>query len=288
MVAPLRAATLTVVYPKMNPPRDEIYNQIITGIKKTFSGELQLVSVGKRDDKQQIAANIDKQNPDMVITLANTGRKVGKLFKQDVPLVSGALPIRPNGISGISPVADPNIMFTNLKWLAPKVNKVYVVYSIRNQWLIDLAKVAAVEHGLELETYTVKSRADALVLYNQLIKSVKGNSNAFWMPLDSKSADDRYVLPLLLEASWEQNFVLFSSKPSHVARGVLFSLLPDNEVLGIKLVKMVQDIYRQSSVPVVKPTTEVQLAVNLRTASHLGLEYTSKQKGQFHLTFGNR
>jgi putative ABC transport system substrate-binding protein len=288
MVAPLRAATLTVVYPKMKPPRDQIYNQIITGIKKSFKGDVQLVSVGKKDDKKQVAADIDKQKPDMVITLASTGHKVGKLFKQKIPRVSGALAIRPNGISGISPVADPKVMFAKLKQLAPKVNKVYVVYSSSNQWLVDLAQAASGEFGLALEAFKVKNRAEALVEYNRLFKTVKGSANAFWLPHDKKSADDRYVLPLMLEAAWDNQFVVFSSKPAHVSRGALFSLLPDNEYQGSELVKMVENFYKTSTKPGVKPTSEVQLAVNLITASHLGLEYTTKQKGQFHFTFGNR
>ncbi|NQZ12477.1 MAG: hypothetical protein HRT35_35430 [Algicola sp.] len=288
IVAPLRAATLAVVYPKTNKTSGAVYQQIIDGIKQEFDGSVILIEVPKKLDRKAlaaIAASIEQKKPDMVIALGGRGRKVCRLFKSKIPWVSGASTSRSKGISGITPIADPDVMFAKLKTLSPKVKRIFVVYSKRNKWLIDLAKKSAAGYGLEMLTYPIKDRAAAMILYNKLIKESVKKNDAIWLPHDKKSADPKYALPLLLNAAWERRFVVFSSRLDYVRRGVLFSLLPDNLVTGSQLVKMVQGMHKESTVPGVKTTTVVKLAVNLRTASHLGLVYTTKQKGQFHLTF---
>jgi putative ABC transport system substrate-binding protein len=50
----------------------------------------------------------------------------------------------------------------------------------------------------------------------------------------------KVILPLLLERSWEQNLVLFSSKPAHAKRGALFSMFPNHLELGKQLAVMIE------------------------------------------------
>jgi putative ABC transport system substrate-binding protein len=298
MVAPLGAATLTVVYPKTKTANDEIFDQIIKGIQKEFKGKVNLVELAKKKTKEEAAADIataaaaiDKQKPDMVITLANSGRKVGKLFKEKTPWVSGALPIRPTNryrLSGISSVASPEVMFTHLLKLAPEISHVHVVYSRKSKWVIELAKVTAAKMGLKLTAHPVKNRKDAIIKYTQLLKTADHKKEAFWLPYDSISVDDYLVLPLMLEKAWEKKLVVFSSNPPHARRGALFTVYPDNETTGVNLVRMVQNMFSKSMEAGVIPTAEVKLAVNLKTASHLGLVFTTKEKGRFHLTFPSR
>jgi putative ABC transport system substrate-binding protein len=288
LVTPLKAATLSVVYPKMNAPHNQIFDQIIDGIEDEFDGKVQLIPVPRKykaKEIAEIAIKVQSQKPDMVITLARAGFKVAQKLKGQYPLVSGALPIGPNGIAGISPVADPLVMFNHLKGLAPSVKRIHVVYSERNQWLIDLAKQTAKTMKLELLAYKVENVKAATKQYLSLISSVDSKNDGFWLPPDGISAHEKLVLPMLLEAAWDKHFVLFSSRPAHAKRGALFSLMPDNRTLGSKLVKMVIGMHKQATNPGVQPTKQVKLAVNLRTASHLGLEYTTRQKGRFHLTF---
>lgn len=284
LVAPLRAATISVVYPKVGAPHNQIFDQIIDGIEEEFDGTVKLVSVPKKYKLKGIVNEVEEQHPDMVITLAKTGFKVAKSLNGKLPLVSGALPIRPNGISGISPIAAPEVLFSHLKQLAPKVTRINVVYNKRNQWLIDLAKITAAELGFELHAFLVKDIKLAINEYTRLTESANSEKDAFWL-LPVSKRDEKVELPMLLEAAWKRRLVVFSSKPAHAKRGALFSLFPDNEALGGKLVKMVNEMYKSSTNPGVRPTTEVKLVVNIRTASHLGFEYTTKQKGQFYLTF---
>ncbi len=284
MVAPSWAATLSVVYPKVGKPYNQIFDTIIDGIENEFDGELELVRVPRKFKVANVITEIQKQKPDMVITLSGRGFKVARSLKGQVPVVSVSKSIRPDSFSGISEAADPRVMFNYLKQLAPGVEQIHVVYSPYNQWLIDLAKVTAAELGMKLMAYPVKGTPAAVKQYEVLIKSAKKVRDAFWVPMDRKTGN-KLSLNLLLDAQWERHLVVFSSRPTHAQRGVLFSLVPNYEELGVELVKMVKSIVKGTGQSVFRPIKEVKLAVNIRTASHLGLEYTAQEKGRFDIIF---
>ena len=89
----------------------------------------------------------------------------------------------------------------------------------------------------------------------------------------------------MLQESWNQGIAVFSSNSTHVRRGVLFSLYPDNVALGKSLAGLAQGILISGDYGKrgVMPLRDVQSAVNLRTAKHLGLK-PSRQQG-FDTTF---
>ena len=92
-------------------------------------------------------------------------------------------------------------------------------------------------------------------------------------------------MPLILEKAWAKEVVIFSSKPSHAKRGALFSTYPDNFALGGHLLTMVQELKDQPEQKNFAALKSTRLAVNLRTAAHLGLKYSSEQQQKFKLTF---
>ena len=92
---------------------------------------------------------------------------------------------------------------------------------------------------------------------------------------------------MLLEKSWRSQLVLFSDNPSHVKKGVLFALYPDNAGLGRSLALMARDRvdHPEALSAGVLPLRNLFTAVNLRTAEHLGLVYSAKQQRSFNLVF---
>jgi putative ABC transport system substrate-binding protein len=85
-------------------------------------------------------------------------------------------------------------------------------------------------------------------------------------------------LPLVLEGAWNRNIALFSSSLTHVRRGALFSLYPNNLAFGRRLAASVQSEAREGPAFGVMPLREVLAAVNVRTASHLGLTAAARQQ----------
>lgn len=228
---------------------------------------------------------VNQQHPDMLITLGKRGFRIAKRLYKKKSVVIGALPIKPNGVSGISLSADPTFLFQSLNNLAPNISKVHVVYSSASNWLIDLASDQAQQYGLRINKLEVKNIKQALASYEQLLNHIDSTTDAIWLPADKITTHDQVILPTLLASSWEHNLVLFSSTSTHSKRGALFSVVPDYHALGKQLVTMVKQIHSSDQKTSVIPLQHLKLAVNLRTASHLGYNYPAQQKTQFHLTY---
>jgi putative ABC transport system substrate-binding protein len=163
---------------------------------------------------------------------------------------------------------------------------VFVVYNpAASDWLIRLAKQSAHEQGLELVGYEVPNLRGAVQSYQKIFSAANSQSDALWLPQDPTTVEDSSILPLVLQESWNQNIAVFSSNFSYVRRGVLLSLFPDNLALGKSLGTLAQGIlssggYRQRGM---MPLRDVQSAINLRTAKHLGIN--PKLLQGFNMTF---
>lgn len=292
------ANKVAIFYPKAKEPYRSIYQEIISGSNSASQEIHQQVHfenfILKKDfNGEEIVAQLKQKQINKVIVLGRSGWQLAKYLskrlkadgKKEFHVVSGALPISPNGISGISLITDPAYLFNYLQQVAPQVEKVHVAYSNKSAWLIELAKQAAQEQGLILDLKKVTSTKEAISFYQQLFDSGVSNKDAIWLPLDRISSNDKVTLPLILEKAWKKEVVVFSSKPSHAKRGALFSTYPDNFALGKHLFTMVQELDKQPEQKDFAALKSTLLAVNLRTAAHLGLKYSAKQQQEFKLTF---
>lgn len=289
---------VAIFYPQAKDPYKSIYQNIMNGSHDASTKNNQVINIKqyrlkKTFDIDEIAQNLKKNNIDKVIVLGRLGLKLAKQLSkytttnniEKFQIISGALPINPNGVSGISLIADPAHLFEYLKQVAPNVKKIHVAYSKKSAWLIDLAKSAAKEKGLKLNLQQVSSTAQAVTFYKNIFSSGIANKDAIWLPFDRISSHDKITLPYILEKAWTKEVVVFSSKPSHAKRGALFSTYPDNFALGAQLLQMVQGLKQQPKQKNFAALKSTLLAVNLRTAAHLGLKYSPKQQQLFKLTF---
>lgn len=276
---------LAVVYPNVPAPFNEIFKEIIAGLDEAYQGDIRTLELAKKDKTEKAIDWINETNPAAVIALASQGYHVAKAINGTRPVLVSALPISPSGLSGISLVPAPSRLFNALQELAPSVKTINVVYSHRSEWVIPMAQFEAKQKGYKLNAVKVATVKEALQAYDKVLSRFDIIRDALWIPLDPISGNEQVIIPTLLERSWEQNLILFSSKPAHVKRGALFTLFPNHVELGKSLVKMLQEKKNLAENPLIKPMTDTELAVNLRTAAHLGFEYKNQQKSQFYLTF---
>lgn len=284
-VAKPLAADLTVVYPQVKAPYNEIFEQIIRGIEHQQQDGLQLYPLDGKSPLENTAKELSRDPTNLVIALGKSGYQVAQQIQQTNSVVVSALPLQPGGIAGISLLTDPKVLFTSLKMLAPAIKKVHVVHTDTSRWLIQIAVAQAPDFGIEVIPEEVKDLKDAVKTYQDLLQSIDPASNAVWLPFDAITANEQVILPQVLELAWERNIVLFSSKPEHAKRGALFSTFPDHFELGRELVILVQQLQQGKAAATVVPLQKVQLAVNLRTAAHLGMEYKQEVLRQIPITF---
>jgi putative ABC transport system substrate-binding protein len=287
---PAQSNDIAIFYPNVSEPYKSIYQEIVSGVEsgRVNAGKeipLAVFTLAKNFDSQRITQQLNDKGIKKVLVLGRSGLRLARALKDDFTVISGALPITPNTIAGISLIADPEYLFKYLAQVAPKVNTIHVAYSNANGWLINLAKSAAISQGYELDIKKVDSTKQALEFYQQLFTKGLSEKDAIWLPIDRISSQDKVTLPFILEKAWNDDIVVFSSKPSHAKRGALFSTYPDNYGLGQQLYKMINEYSIGSEPRPFSALISTLLAVNLRTAAHLGFKYDQEQQKSFQLTF---
>jgi putative ABC transport system substrate-binding protein len=280
---------VAVLYPNLTGSYRQIFDNIIEGIQKTPGVTVLSQAVPNNPDPNAVGAWLARERADAVIALGQRGYELAKKLPTARPIVVGAALFSPNGVSGISLAANPAQFFQRLGTLTPPVERVFVVYSERNSgWLIPLAVQAAERYGIELVALPAEDMRGAVRHYHNILQEVRDLRDAIWLPLDNV-APDKTILPLVLEAAWKKRLVVFSNNPSHVQKGALFSLFPDHHAMGRRLAEMaLQRIGSEDFSPGVVPLDELKVAVNLRTASHLGMLYAPGVRRSFALVFPSR
>ncbi len=284
---------IAVIYPDIGEPYRSVFKQIIEGIEDKAKGRVTSFAVGANSNASELSDSLRRSDTKVVIALGRQGVKATSGLDGDIDVVVGGVLSSPEGgarkqqVNTLSP--DPALLFSRLKGMMPKVRRIFTVYDPRqNEWLMDLAKEGARAQGLELVTYQAQDLRSAMLAYQEILASADSVRDALWLPQDSTTVEESNVLPLVLQESWAGNLAVFSSSFSHVKRGVLFSLYPDNVELGRHLagsaLSILADGRRGESS--MSPLREVLMAVNLRTAKHLGLSTGRLQS--FDMAFPER
>lgn len=175
-----------------------------------------------------------------------------------------------------------------LRWLhklKPEIKQVHVVYQEDyNGWLIRIAEQVAPGNQLTVVKHPVTNVREAATAFRTILNETDPTDNAIWLMQRDPSLDEKAVVPEILAQAWNKSFVVFSSNPSHVPRGALFALYPNNEAMGASLARLALDKQQKRIIPL----EDLHIAVNVRTASHVGKNFSRREEQQFDLIFPNR
>lgn len=289
--ADLHAGALGVIYPDLGEPYRSIFSQMIEGIAGGARATVYRYPITPGADSRDLDTQLKRNGVKVVIALGRQGLKTASSLDRDMPVIVGGVLTVPESqnrsLASISLTPDPALLFARLKSLLGSVRRVTVIYDPRyNDWLIKLAREAAKAQGLELVAYEARDLATAARLYESAFASSDGRRDAIWLPQDATTVDEATILPLVLNESWNRSIPVFSSSFLHVKKGVLFALYPDNLNLGHTLAATAQavlsgDFHKRGMLPL----RDVYTAVNIRTASHLGLNIGYQQQRNFDFIF---
>lgn len=283
-VASYSGANIAVLYPDIGEPYRSVFTKIIEGIEDKTKVRVASYAIGSNQNAAELNAELKRQNVRVVIALGKNGLKAAHAIDHsNINIVAGGVLAVPEnearGIAVHSLAPDPELLFSRLKVLVPQAKRVHVVYDPhQNAWLVALARPAAKALGLELVLHEAADLKTAIQQYQAIFANAEAR-DALWLPQDSTTVEESTVLPLVLQEAWNRNVTVFSSSLAHVKRGILFSLYPNNLELGRNLANSAlgQLASNTEPAPGVTPLKDVLLAVNLRTASHLGLNINNKQ-----------
>jgi putative ABC transport system substrate-binding protein len=269
---------IAVIYPDIGEPYRSVFTQIIDGIEAKAKGRVANFAIGPGFDVGELNNSLRRQDTKVVIALGRQGVKAASGLDSNIGVVvGGVLSASEEGtrtlvVNSLSP--DPALLFSRLKRMMPNARRIFTVYDPRqNEWLIQLAKEGAAAQGMELVVYPSQDLRSAMKAYQEILAASDSSRDTLWLPQDSTTVEESTVLPFVLQESWTKNLAVFSSSFGHVKRGVLFSLYPNNVELGRHLAGNALDLLasRSNEVSGMVPLREVLMAVNLRTAKHLGI-----------------
>lgn len=276
---------IAVLYPEASGGYKQVFNNMVEGVEQLDNVDVISMELVKQPETKRINDWLIENRVDSVIALGSTSYSIAGQLPDSIPVTVGALVLSPDGFSGISLAGDPELFIEHLRNLAPDVRRVHVIYSKKNsEWLMDIARDAARRQEIELVAYQAYSVKDGLQQYDRVLDEVEGTTDAIWIPLDTV-VPDKLILPKLLTAAWDKQIVVFSNNPLHAKRGVLFALFPDHRSMGSDLGRLALEQITARNPQKVLPARNLKLAVNKRTASHLGFSYSKNQQRQFDIVF---
>ena len=279
-----------IVKPELRAPFKIIFDAVADGVNDRLNQRSSILTLNKDYDPQDIVRWVQKENLDAVITLGGLGQKASVYVPRNTPVVLGALlssPSTTNRFPGIALTPEPKALFKLLKRLDSNRKKVVVVYNpAKNQWVVDLAKRQTATNGVQLVAYKATDIKQAAIIYDEIFSSDELDTTALWLLQDRKIVDSKVVLPFILEKAWQKEMVVFSSALSHVKKGVLFSMYPDNKLHGEQLAELVLSVSSNGKDGnTIYPSRGLQDAVNSRTAEHLGLNLSRSELRDFDVVF---
>lgn len=286
---------LAVLFPVVREPYSGIFQEIMRGIEDQQTPPTERIELERDFTSGEIGARLRSQGVHSLITLGNRGfRAAGELVDEVPRIVIGAVLVRPQdpqpGLTGISLAPDPKILLQRLRELVPQVQRVTVVYSQEySGWLVAMAREAAEALDITLEAHPVADIKQAAAQYRDAFECRDNLTCALWILQDPATLDDKAILPLILKKAWDNRLVVFSSSPGHVRRGALFSLYPDNYGLGQSLAALARrPVQERPGGSEIEPLRDLRIAVNLRTAEHLGLHLSARKRRDFDMVFPSR
>lgn len=285
--------SVAVIYPDVRAPYRDVFMEIIRGIETGVGQSVKhYVLDGDGDTPAALLERVHDDHVDVVISLGRAGLSATKQLAEVFPVVVGAVLISPGqetkGQTGITLTPDPEVFFDRLKSIVPTAKEVTVIFDPRQKaWEIDRAEKAAKAQGLTLNAFPTEDLRLSAELYRKVLAQIKDGSIAIWLPQDNAAMDEQALLPIVLQEAWEKNFVVFSGNLDHVRKGALFSLYPDNFGMGRSLAALAMERLKTGATgaSAINPLRDLLLAVNLRTAEHLGLHFASHDRQQFDLVF---
>ncbi len=287
--ASIGKGSIAVLYPNVDEPFRSAFVAMIQGIEERTKLRVRSYALDPRTDAAELNAMLRQNGTRVVIALGRQGLNAAAGLDRDISvLVGGVLLLSDSdNVAGISLTPDPALLFARLRALLPEMRRVIVVYNPKkSDWLIKLGRDAARAQGLELQAHVAGDMGEAARLYTGLIGAADSRRDAVWLPHDATTVEETTILPLVLRESWNHGIPIFSSNVLHVKKGALFAMMPNNVELGRTLANSAMGVIagdgrRRNVVPL----RELHTAINLRTASHIGLNLGQQQQRNFDVVF---
>lgn len=275
------ASGLVILYPEVRQPYARVYADIIAGINETYPNTATAIVVSTEEPSANVQKSVLSLQPDVLITLGERNTRMAEKIAPKIPILVGAVTKLDINRPGISMIPDGRLVLDKLLLLVPGSHTVHVVTNAANKSLqMALAKEYAASKDISLVVHSASTVQAAAIEYKNLLDHI-GNGEAIWLMQD-KALNDPTLLSLILETAWRKRIAVFSSNPTHVKRGALFAIYPNNKMLGRSLGELAVQHEMNREIPQnIMPLRDLNTVVNGRTSRHLGVTISRDMLSQF-------
>lgn len=233
---------------------------------------------GERANGSQVLSAIRRARPRVILTVGSLATEVALADATPTPVVFAAVlypeesgfvsrPGRPvTGAALDPPVA---VQLATLRRLLPESRRVGVLFHRRETGgIVDTARREASTYGFTLTASEIADPHDTLPAFTALA----GQVDVVWAVADSFVFAPQTTAPLIL-AALRYRLPMVGLSVAQVRSGALAALSTDYDATGRRAAAMAVRVLggeNPAHIPIDHPTT-TRLALNLRTAQHLGL-----------------
>jgi putative ABC transport system substrate-binding protein len=255
----------------------EPFNQALAGFVSACNNRITEYDLrGSDKRKDRIMRQIAEAKPRLVLAIGSLAAQVAKEAVRDIPVVFFMVPnphrygLGGGNVVGISLDIPIERQFTMYTSLVPTLRTFGVIYDPeKTGTMVREAQAVAEKLGLRL----LDAPATSPKVVPAALRSLLGKIDALWMVPDDTVVTPESFKFLLLEA-FENNLPFLTVSDIFVEVGALASLFPDYADVGRQACQLARDIESGRLSPQkvdVVPPEKVNLAINLKTASKIGL-----------------
>ncbi len=255
--------------------RAKPYSEALQGFKsvcKAKTGELVLSEMNGED----VLEEIRRRKPDLILAIGMDAllkvRKIRGIPVLYLMVLHPATVLRGEmNITGVSMILPPEKQLSLLHRFLPNVKRIGMVYCPKNTGhLVSRACHAAAKMGIDIKALATGRPED----FPELLKSLKGNVDAYWMLPDSTAITPETVECLLL-FSMRNRIPIITFSEKYLKMGALVSLEVNSFKMGKQAGEMALKILSGASAGELKAleATDINPTLNSVIAEKMGITY---------------
>lgn len=258
--------------------RAKPYSEALRGFRTSCNATVHELVISELNG-EDVAAEVRRRKPDLILAMGMDALlKVRKIKEKPVVYLmvlnpSSALTGEAN-ITGVSMEIPPDKQLALFRKGLPRLKRIGLIYNPKNTGhLVARALKAAERSGIELTALKANKNGD----FPELLNSMKGNIDAYWMLPDSMTITPQSVEYLIL-FSMQNRIPVFTFSEKYLRIGAFLSLEINTFTMGKQAGEMARKILSGTSVVELSraDASDAILTVNHRVAQKLGISISSE------------
>lgn len=258
--------------------RAKPYAEALRGFRTSCNATVHELVISELNG-EDVAAEIRRRKPDLILAMGmDSLLKVRKIKEKPVVYLMVLNPDSAlNGetnITGVSMEIPPEKQLVHFRKVLPRLKRIGLIYNPKTtSHLVARALKAAERSGIELKALKASKHGD----FPELLNSMKGNIDAYWMLPDSMIITPQSV-EYLIFYSMQNRIPVFTFSEKYLRIGAFLSLEINTFTMGKQAGEMARKILSGTSIAELSrmDAYDAILTVNQKVAQKLGISVSSE------------